>query len=823
MHAAASRVGVQATVDLVGVDREVAAVLYRHLAPSLVFQEIHDEERLLSALQQGAQMPDVVLLGMALDEPVRVAQRVHAVDKNIPILILSPPGHCTQLRRTLMFSPFLGSEVTPWSTAEIDELPSAIRDAAGRRQQRQIYLSTIASAQIRLEKLPLLQPEVTHYLDQLLDHAPIGVLTVDTAASILTMNRQAQRYLGVSERDALGTPLASFFPEREQARLLQLLARCAASAERHPPEIFEIGPVDESARFLEVTAAALAYRTGQRGSMLILQDVTDRVHAERERNRAEQELRFHATVLRALHKITSAQDLVFDDKLHQLLVLGCEQFALPIGVFSRIEGTSCEVVDAVAPKNIIAKEDVLKLSETFCEAAVRMAEPVGIEHAGVSEWNAHPSYKAFGWEAYIGTRVLVNGRVFGTLSFSSREPRVSPFSSTDREILKLMSQWIGSELQRERAEAHMRKLSSALEQAADAVMITDRDRAIEYVNPSFEQLTGYRKEEVIGHKTYFLRSGVHDQAFYDELLNLISNGGVFRGVLVNRKKDGTLYHEEKTIAPLKDAQGNITHFISTGHDITERKKADEAARLHQAELAHVARLSTLGEMTSGLAHELNQPLCAITTYAQTCLRILNTGECKPEQVRYGLEHVVRQAELAGEIFRRLRNFARKGDVRSRRINLRDVIREVANFIKAEAEQNQIVLKIESGKAFAWVDPIQIEQVLLNLVRNSIDAMVGEEHGAKQLTIRASKSGKDVVKVSISDTGHGCPPPLVEKLFEPFFTTKANGLGIGLGISQTIIEAHGGRLWLESNSDKGATFSFTLPSREAAHEESDGSS
>ena len=358
----------------------------------------------------------------------------------------------------------------------------------------------------------------------------------------------------------------------------------------------------------------------------------------------------------------------------------------------------------------------------------------------------------------------------------------------------------------------MRKLSSALEQAADSVIITDRERRIEYVNPAFEQLTGYGREEVLGLKTYFLRSGVHDEAFYQDLWRVIGGGGVFRGVMVNRMKNGSIFHEQKTISPLKDDQGEITHFISTGHDITDLVRAEEQDRLHKAELAHVGRLSILGEMTSGLAHELNQPLCAITTYAQTCLRIIQAGDCKPEEVRYGLEQVVRQAELGGAIFRRLRNFARKGDLRPQRVDLRDVINEVAGFIHAEARQNDVQLRLEIARRLPAVkaDPIQIEQVMLNLVRNSMDAMAGVKPPRRQIVIKAARQQRQQVRICIGDSGPGCPPESVDRLFEPFYTTKSTGLGIGLAISQNIIDAHGGRLWLEANSPAGATFCFTLP-------------
>ena len=427
------------------------------------------------------------------------------------------------------------------------------------------------------------------------------------------------------------------------------------------------------------------------------------------------------------------------------------------------------------------------------------------------KWREHPSCKVDKIEAYMAVRIIVEGSLYGTLSFASTKPRLIPFRLADLEVLKLMSQWVGSELQREFVGAYMGKLSSALEQAADSVIITDHNRSIEYVNPSFENMTGYTREEVLGKKAYFLRSGAGKHELYDELWQSISAGGVYRGVIINRKKDGSTYHEQKTITPLKDNQGKITHFISTGHDISDLVKAEEQDRIHKAEFAHVARLGVLGEMTSGLAHELNQPLCAITTYAQTCLRIIQSEDHEIEDVSYGLKQVVKQAELGGDIFRRLRDFARKEEKPQTPGNIRDIIYEVRDFTRAECLQNQIelVIQIPDNLPPVRVDPIQVEQVLINLVRNSMDALqdVGEKR--RKIIISAKVYKREYICTSVSDSGPGCSDEVAQRLYEPFFTTKKHGLGIGLGISQTIVVTHGGNLWLDENSSNGATFSFTL--------------
>ena len=804
-----SQVGI---LHMLGVSEAISDLMRKELSPELTLKNVEDAEILYSRFEEGRQPADTVLLGMDIEEPVRIAQRIFTYDKNIPIFILSIPSRCVQLKRTLMFSPLLSNEVTPWSTSEIDELPSAIRIAVGRRQKRMHHLNTISRAHIRMEKLPLLQPEATHYLDQLLDHAPIGVLTIDIGGSILTINHQAISILDVSERHALGRPLEELFPERERKTLQVLLQHAVDTLTRQEPKIFELDSDVKGTCFVEITLAPLAYRTGQRGAMIIMQEVTTRVSAERERQRAEEDLRFHATVLRSFHEISSNLELSLKQKLQLLLKLGSEQFGLPIAILSRIDGQSFYIQDSVSDNPDFSAGVIKRLDQTYCSATIFSNEPLAFEHASISRWREPPNYLENKIEAYIGVRVMIEGDLYGTLCFASSEPRKLPFRSADLEILKLMSQWVGNELQREFTGAYMRKLSGALEQTADTVIITDHTRSIEYVNPAFEKLTGYSREEVLGHKTYLLlSSGAHDEEFYKDIWESISTGLVYRGVLINRKKDGTVYHEQKTITPLKDEQGNITHFISTGHDISDLVRAEEQDRLHKAELAHVARLSILGEMTSGLAHELNQPLCAITTYAQTCLRIVHSDEYNLDDVSYGLEQVVRQAELGGEIFRRLRNFARKDEKEQRPICLRDVIYEVGSFVRAECQQNQIqlILEVSDQLPHVMADPIQIEQVLINLVRNSMDAVSEVIAERRMIMIKAGAYQRNFVRVCVSDSGPGCPPEVAERLFEPFFTTKKNGLGIGLGISQSIIVAHGGKLWLELNSVNGATFCFTL--------------
>ncbi|MBX2885159.1 MAG: PAS domain S-box protein [Granulosicoccus sp.] len=638
----------QGNVISVGLQEQVLSTLYRDLPEGLELEALTSSLRLSQQVEHGILQSDVVLLDSSVEEPIRVAQRVHSFDKTIPVIILSPEERCSELRRAVMYSPLLGSEVTPWPMDDTPGLVQALANAVVRHKQRRKYLDTISSVQPKLGNLTLSQPEVGHYLGRLLNQAPIGVISVDAEGSILAINRHAVRLLGTSERETMGVKLVDYFVEGSREGLSNLLMRSAvAQVFGTKPEILERVVSDAQIRYLEVSATPVAYQAERRGYMVIVQDVTERERAE---------------------------------------------------------------------------------------------------------------------------------------------------------------------LQRKKSEELMGKLSSALEQAADSVMITDKNRVIEYVNPAFESLTGYSRSEAIGRKTYFLRSGVQDAEFYGELWRVISGGNVFRGEFVNRKKDGREYHEEKTITPLRDAEGNITHYVSTGHDITDRLIAEKAIREHRAELAHVSRLSTLGEMTSGLAHELNQPLCAITTYAQTCLRVLEAEGGNKDKLRYGLEQVIAQAKLSSEIFERLRDFSRKRVLPKRSVDMLHIVNEVRKLSNSDLKTHGITFCVseQSGCRFMTLaDPIQLEQVLLNLLRNSIDAVSDLSPDRKQINLDMTLAGEKI-KVALSDRGKGCQPEVAERLFEPFFTTKPSGLGIGLGISQSIIEDHGGELFLEKSSAEGATFSFTLP-------------
>jgi PAS domain S-box-containing protein len=257
--------------------------------------------------------------------------------------------------------------------------------------------------------------------------------------------------------------------------------------------------------------------------------------------------------------------------------------------------------------------------------------------------------------------------------------------------------------------------------------------------------------------------------------------------------------------------GVVSGLAIFSAEISERKRAEEAARQHQAELTHVLRLSTMGEMAAGLAHEINQPLAAIVNYAQGCGRRLRGNPREVSAVLPVIDDIAAEALRAGEIIRRLRSLVRKETPRQDWIDLAEVTDEILRLVQPDTFQHGITVTVNAHPELPRVhgDRIQLEQVVLNLFRNAIDAM-SQVTGPRELSVRIARAGDNAVELAVSDTGHGMPPLVAERVFDPFFSTKPGGLGMGLSISRTIIEVHQGRLSVVCNKDAGVTFRMTLP-------------
>jgi C4-dicarboxylate-specific signal transduction histidine kinase len=244
----------------------------------------------------------------------------------------------------------------------------------------------------------------------------------------------------------------------------------------------------------------------------------------------------------------------------------------------------------------------------------------------------------------------------------------------------------------------------------------------------------------------------------------------------------------------------------------ELRQANETLRERETELAHVTRVMTLGELTASIAHEVNQPLAAIVTNGNACLRWLGGQQPNFAEARKAVERIIQDSYRASEVISRIRTLVKKAPPRNELVDLNGVIVEVLALAQSQARRSRVSLKRELADDLPPVlgDRVQLQQVILNLVVNGLEAMANGQNGERELSISSGKDGSNNLVVAVRDSGTGLDPANVERVFDAFFTTKPDGMGMGLAISRTIIESHGGRLWATSNSPKGAVFQFTLP-------------
>jgi two-component system, LuxR family, sensor kinase FixL len=366
-------------------------------------------------------------------------------------------------------------------------------------------------------------------------------------------------------------------------------------------------------------------------------------------------------------------------------------------------------------------------------------------------------------------------------------------------------------LMNQSAHAVLREQANLLDLTHDTIFVRGMDDVITYWNRGAEVLYGWSKDQAIGQVSHDLMRTIFPVP-RDEITAQLMQTGRWEGELVHTTSDGTQVVVASRWSLQRDEGGQPAAILETNTDITAAKRAEAALQRAQAELAHVSRVTMLGELSASIAHEVNQPLAAIVLNAEGALRFLDQKPSKIDEALQATSRIVQSAERASNVIRRIRGLSKKATSETARLDVNDVIEETIPLVRSQAISNRVTLRLQltSGLPAVLADRIQLQQVIINLAINAIDAMKPVVNRPRELTIRSQLSKEGQVLVAAQDTGVGIEPDKMDRLFDAFFTTKEDGMGMGLSICRSIIEAHGGRIWASAGAGQGTTVQFALP-------------
>ena len=588
----------------------------------------------------------------------------------------------------------------------------------------------------------------------------------------------------------------------QESRLRGEQKRAAAELERRIAE-----------RTLQLTAANESLRD----------EVVQRRRAQEESLALKDELDEELAAMKRLHEftarllVTPELPSVLRDVLNESMELQHADFG-NVQLFSPVTRSLEIVAQKGFRDDFLSHFGTVSDTDSACGRALQQSNRVIIEDVLIDESFApHRRIAASaGFRAVQSTPLFSrSGEPLGMISTHFRQPH----RPLDRELrfTDLYATLAAELIERQRAEDALRESQERFRRYFELGLIgmamTSPTRGILEVNDELCRILGFDRSELLKMSWAEMTHPDDLAADFAQFNRVLA--GEFDGYTLDKRwirKDGRVIDTIMSARCVRRTDGSVDYFVGLVQDITDRKRSEEALRAAQAQLAHMARMTTLGELAASIAHEVNQPLAAVVTNGDAGLRWLSQTPPNVEEARSAMKEMVRQGHRASDVIAKTRALIKKSPPLITTLYLNQLIEEVLVLTRQQIAEHAITVRTELAADIPSVsgDSVQLEQVLANLILNAIEATATKQNGARELLLTSKRQGPSEVVIAIEDSGIGIDPHHAEELFKPFFTTKATGLGMGLAISRSIIEAHGGRLWATSNGRHGATFQFSLP-------------
>lgn len=606
----------------------------------------------------------------------------------------------------------------------------------------------------------------------LLENVADAIVILDQESRILSLNRAAEGLLGLPRDDLLGTPATRLFPPTPAGQPRHGLVRLLTHRRPRPEQRVETRIRHQDGALIPVSIAAnTAHLAGGTRFILSFRDITQRKAAEAALRRSEQKYRALLDDAPDAIMLASPQGTLLEANSQAEALLGYSR--------EQLIGKSFAMLHPEGVERERARQHLADIHH-FRQFSVH---DIVFQH----KHGHHITVDVSGRLLELGGKPVIQG-IFRDVTTRQRAA----------EALKA-------------SEARYRVLIDTIPHGIEEC---DRHGVITLGNAAHARMHGHAPGELVGRPTWELAALEEERERLRQELAVCGADNVPPETreLQHRTREGGVITVQRDWTCKHGPQGEVTGFISVITDITQRKLAEQRLQRQQEELAHALRLQTMGEVASTMAHELNQPLAAIANYARGCIRRMQGEHWNAAEILDAVERIDDQAQRAGAITRNLRGFLKKGESHKKVTDLRQVIRNAVHFADFRTRPSGVAVMLNCGEKPLKVlaDPIQIQQVVLNVMYNAIEAMAhGPRNSIKVIRLSVQVLEHGMARVDVADSGPGVPAHLREAIFTSFFTTKTEGMGLGLALSRSIIEDHGGSLWL-GEPPQGAQFHFTLP-------------